>query len=552
MDKFTAPELIKRFESLRSDRSNWENYWEKVGAYVLPEKAFITTIPTEGEQLDVRIYDTTGVNAAGLLAAGLQGHLTSPASKWFSLRIPDDELMKIEGVKTWLRQAEDAIYDVCNTSNFNHQIHEAYLDLVTFGTCALYSEEDVGDDVLRFDARPIREIFIVEDATGKIETVFRFFELTVEQAFGLYKEKAGKDCLEAYKAKQYEKKIEYLHVIGPRNTRDVAKKDSINMPVYSKIIAYKDKSFVRESGYPEMPMAVARWEKNAFNKYGYSPAMKAYGNIRTANRIVYDLLRASSKVVDPPIDAPHEGYLLPLDMDAGGINYRNSMDPNEHIKQLDIKPNIPVGIEMLKMMQDRIEQAFFVDLFLTMERASMTATEVVQRAEEKMVLLGPVLGRLQAELFKMVISRIMNTLRRKGVIKAPPPELDKVQDYQIRYEGKLAKMQRYSEAKATMDWLNMVGMMSKFKPDVVDLVDDEEVVRDNQGVFGVNPKYLRAKELIEQIRKDRAVQQEQMARLQMMQTGAGVVKDAGAAEKSFAQARAGRGTAQSDGENANA
>ncbi len=270
--------------------------------------------------------------------------------------------------------------------------------------------------------------------------------------------------------------------------------------------------------------------------------MKAYGDIKTANAIKEDLLKASAKIVDPPIDCPHEGYLLPLDMTQGGINYRNTMDPNERIKQLDIQPNIPVGIEMLESERKNIKEAFFVDLFLLLERANMTATEVIQRNEEKMLLLGPVLGRLQNELLDRIIFRTFSILKRRGVIAEIPDSLaqwfdEHPQDdnYEVRYEGRLAKMQRYSEAKATMDWLTLVQAIAGVKPEVLDLVNDEEIVRNGQEVYGVNPKFLNTPERIKEIRDQRAAQQEAMARMQMLQGAGKVAKDVGSASKSFEQ-----------------
>ncbi len=258
METLSPAQIVKRFEKLRSDRSNWESYWEQVGNYCFPEKAFVISAPgTEGQKLNSYIYDTTALQSTGLLAAGLQGHLTSPAQKWFSLQFANKSLMQLPDVKEWLRDSEDKIYNALNSSNFNHQIHEAYLDLVVFGTCCLYEEESP-EDIIRFDARPLREIFIVEDAMGKVVTVFRFYELTVEQAYGLYGDKAGKKCLEKYEKKEFDDKLPYLHVMGPREVRDVGKADAPNMPIFSKIISFEDKVLVSESGYPELPIFVAR------------------------------------------------------------------------------------------------------------------------------------------------------------------------------------------------------------------------------------------------------------------------------------------------------
>ena len=68
----------------------------------------------------------------------------------------------------------------------------------------------------------------------------------------------------------------------------------------------------------------------------------------------------------------------------------------------------------------------------------MTATEVIQRNEEKMRLLGPVLGRLQSELLKPMIDRCFAILLRNNQF-AQAPEFLSGQDIEIEYVSPLAK-----------------------------------------------------------------------------------------------------------------
>ena len=47
--------------------------------------------------------------------------------------------------------------------------------------------------------------------------------------------------------------------------------------------------------------------------------------------------------------------------------------------------------------RDAIVKMFHVDQLVISENRNMTATEVLQRQEEKMRLMGPMVGRLQVE-----------------------------------------------------------------------------------------------------------------------------------------------------------
>jgi hypothetical protein len=78
------------------------------------------------------------------------------------------------------------MYSAFNKSNFQQEIFELYHDLITFGTAAMFIEED-DEDVLKFSTRHINEIFIAENDKGRIDTVFRKFSLSaraVMQKFG--------------------------------------------------------------------------------------------------------------------------------------------------------------------------------------------------------------------------------------------------------------------------------------------------------------------------------------------------------------------------------
>ncbi|NBQ51384.1 MAG: head-tail adaptor, partial [Marivivens sp.] len=75
---------------------------------------------------------------------------------------------------------------------------------------------------------------------------------------------------------------------------------------------------------------------------------------------------------------------------------------------------------------------------------SLFCREVVQRTEEKMRLLGPVLGRLQAELLQPMIERVFAVLNRQNKLPAAPAFLND-RDLDIEYVSPLAKAQRQSD-----------------------------------------------------------------------------------------------------------
>ncbi len=103
-------------------------------------------------------------------------------------------------------------------------------------------------------------------------------------------------------------------------------------------------------------------------------------------------------MVGPPSLKNEPASLLP-----GGVTY--VADPNGQ----SFRPAIDVRLDLSHLAQDiaevqgRVKEAFYANLFLMLaesDRREITAREIDERREEKMLMLGPVLERLHDELLR--------------------------------------------------------------------------------------------------------------------------------------------------------
>ena len=133
--------IKKRLDRLGQERGTWEVNWQEILDYVMPRKADIVTLRTRGEKRTEVLFDSTAITANNLLAASLQGTLTSPSLPWFSIKLRDEELNENRDVQLWLEDTARRMYDTFNETNFNTEVHEMYLDLCSIGTAALFVEE---------------------------------------------------------------------------------------------------------------------------------------------------------------------------------------------------------------------------------------------------------------------------------------------------------------------------------------------------------------------------------------------------------------------------
>lgn len=530
--------MITRAKELKSARGNWESYWQDLADYIMPAKADVTRISAPGQKLETqKIYDSTAIQANQILAAGLHSYLTNPASRWFGLRTQDKAMMDDQEVKVWFKACEDIIYNTINSSNFAQQIHEMYLDLGCFGTACMYEEEDP-KDVIRFYTRPLKECLIIEDDRERVDSVYRLFELTARQAFQQWGDDAGEVVKKAIEKKDFDLKIEFLHVVEPRYERDPSKKDNRNMPYSSVYIEVSKKHVIGEGGYGEFPYFVPRFSKVTTEPYGYSPAMISFSDTMQLQLMEQTIMRAAQKIVDPPLVLPHEGFILPFRLSPGALNYRMRGTSDDKIEPLLTGANIPIGMEMANQRREAINKAFFVDMFLMLSQSvdrRKTATEVSELVTERMLVAAPIIGRLMSELLDPIINRTFGILGRKGLLPVPPEQLLDM-PYVVEYVSPLARAQRMVEITSLGNGLQMIGGVAQFKPEILDKLNADEIADEIWDVYNINPRLIVDDETVQAIREQRAKQQQMQQAMAMGQGVADVADTTASAEEKISRA----------------
>jgi hypothetical protein len=146
----------------------------------------------------------------------------------------------------------------------------------------------------------------------------------------------------------------------------------------------------------------------------------------------------------------------------------------------------------------------------------MTATEVVQRNEDKMILLGPVLGRLQSELLQPMIIRIFNIMMRNGLFP-DAPEILLNQEIDVEYVSPMALAQRGEELNSIVKGLELFGNISQLAPATLDYIDPPGLIKNLIKILGLPATMIRSDAEVQQIAEEKAeAQQQQMEAQQQM------------------------------------
>jgi len=515
MDDPRAAMLLKRYGTLQTQRQNWESHWQEIADYIVPRKADITKKRTSGDKRTELIYDGTAIHAAELMSASLHGMLTNAATPWFSLRYENDELNGDDEAKEWLEGATDVMYQHLARSNFQEQIHELYSDLVTFGTAVIFIEND-NDDGFRFSTRHIAECYVSENEQGRVDTVFRKYKTTARAAVRQFGEQEVTQRIAKLNEQDPYAEIELLHIVAPRDVRNPRKRNSANKPFASIHLDPDDKMIIGESGFDSFPYCVPRFLKASFEMgYGRSPAMTALADTRMINKMSEVVIRAAQLQIHPPLMVPDDGFMAPVRTTPGGLNFYRS-GTRDRIEPLNIGANNPLGELQLEQRRQAIRAAFYVDQLILGQGPQMTATEVIQRTEEKMRLLGPVLGRLQAELLQPLIGRCFEILSAQKAF-APAPAALRDGNIDIEYVSPLAKAQRSGDIQGILQMIEFLMPLMNLDQSVGDYLDTDGLAKHIIKVTGTPATVVRGDGEVLGLRQQRAQAMQAEAQLQAAQ-----------------------------------
>jgi hypothetical protein len=499
MDQNFIKYLVGRYDHIKTQRDNWNSHYQELADYMLPRKADVVKSRSKGDKRMELIFDGTALQAVDLLSSSLHGLLTSGAAPWFQLDMKEEDIGRDDDVREWLQDTSMRMLRAFDQSNFGTEVHEMYVDLVVFGTGCMFTEMEEG--ALRFSTRHISEFYVQENQFGVVDTVFRSYKSPARQVV----QRFGEANVTQYIMKKFQDKpddeIEILHVVMPREERDQTKIDNKNMPFASIYIDMESKTMLSESGFQEFPYIVPRFLKATGEIMGRSPAMVALPDVKMLNLMSKTIIQAAQKQIDPPLLVPDDGFLLPIRTQPGGLNFFRS-GTRDTITPLNTGANIPIGLNMEEQRRAAIRSAFFVDQLLTGGGPNMTATEILQRREEQLRVIGPALDRLKNEMLRPLIDRVFALMLRADMLQQAP-EILQGRDVDIEYVSPLARAQKSSSLNSTMKALEILMPLAQALP-VGDHIDPDGLVKHVTESLGVPKTTLRSTAEIQETRRARA------------------------------------------------
>lgn len=530
--------LLSRWAALESERASWMTHWQEISEHLLPRSGrFVSSDRNKGGKRHNKIFDNTATRALRVLAAGMMSGMTSPARPWFRLTTSIPELDEAANVKAWLADVTRLMQMVFAKSNTYRALHAMYEELGAFGTASGIVLPDYRG-VIHHYPLTAGEYAISTDNRGTVDVLYREFEMTVAQMvreFG--KEQCSPTVQSLFDRGALEQWIPVMHAIEPRADRDAGKRDAKNMP-YRSVYFEKgssDDRVLRESGFQEFPALCPRWATAGGDVYGNSPAMEALGDIK---QLQHEQMRKAMGIdykTKPPLQVPtqlknHEVNILP-----GGITYVDTSSPTGGVRStFEVALDLSHLLADIQDVRDRIKASFYADLFLMLANDSnpqMTATEVAERHEEKLLMLGPVLERMHNEILDPLIETTFTRMVEAGIVPPAPEEMQGM-DLNVEFVSMLAQAQRAIATNSVDRYVSHLGAVAQIKPEVLDKLDADYWADMYADSLGIDPKLIVSSEKVALIRQQRQQAVEAQQQAAMLQQGADVANKLGSVDTS--------------------
>lgn len=527
IDLKEAQRVRDKGAQLKQDRdSKWLPKWKDQRDYLSPsEGQFEGDEVNDGKRRDQRMNNKRPIRSAQTLAAGMASGMASQARPWFNLEAPTG-VPRTANVMRWLYAVQESMRNVLAKSNLYNILPQLFHAEGVYGTGCMAALPDE-QDVVRFYHYPVGTFALDTSSRGVVDTFYREYTMTARQMRQQFGKENLSDNVEMMAEKGTLTSICVCHLIEPNPDADPARADNLSMPWRSTYWerGSNDGMVLRRSGFETFPIMAPRWDVNGTNVYGNGPGDVALGKSRELQLLEADKMRIVQQLARPAVTGPISMRGMSSNLVPGGTTWvpdnlvGQAFQPS-YVPDPSALPNVRAEIDQCERA---VAEAYFEDLFLLISQADgqMTATEVIQRKEEKMLMLGPVVERNNDELFDPLMDQVFqimveqSTPRWMGLMPGvplipPPPEELAGVPLTIEYISILAQAQKAIAASTIERSLQFTGMMMQAGfTDAADSINPDAMQAEYYAAIGAPPTILRDAEQVAGIRQARAEQQQQ-------------------------------------------
>lgn len=583
-----ADRLMRRYQQMCIRRDGWRQIYWMLSKYLLMRPVWFgdTSVPYRTPRLSVRdVHDDVSVTAARTCATALGGALWPNTAESFelhphmpgSLAADDDFILQSEEVKNYFERVTKLVRSAIDSADagFHPAWAEHLSDQVIFGTSGIIGTENEDDDdcPVRFHCGSIETCVVDEGARGRIDTVYFEYLYTARQVVEIYGiENCSERTRDLYKSGREDSWIKVIHAIEKRMLVDKSADPSEkrNKPYMSVHMEYDTKEILKDDGMDECTAFITRFSKRPNEILGRSLGMEALATVKELNAIRKGYTKALDKMLDPPMGIHYDqvggGGQVNLGAGAKVAYYDTGQLPQgrKPIEKLYDIPEPQTATARLEQLEELIQVKFLIDRLLDFNnKTRMTKGEADMRMDFRNQALGDIFSRQIVELLNPLISWVVRTMWRRGLLGLHPVK-DAARIQQVEARGlkplvipqpvlKLVEKDKLpfkvvfiSPAARAMKADSLLGLekLTNFvmtyvnggTPDVIDNIDTDEAIREYQKLCGAPLHVINGKDKVKKNRKNRMAQQAQQMQQNAQEQQATIEDKKAKAAKNYAAA----------------
>lgn len=481
---------------------------------------------------------------------GMQTGMTSPARPWFRLIAQNPAFREDDMAKAHLYAAMVEMRQMMQSSGLYNALHTLWGDLLWSGTDAMILEDDPTSGGLRPLTLVPGEYWLGSGSDNRVDTIYREIKMTIQQVVGKFVynnvryskpmwDVVSRDVQKSWEQGDYARTIDVCHIIMPRMERDIRSWLPSNMPfasIYWAKDEMSDKKLLGNLGYTRNPLIASRWDVDGNNVYGTSPAMDAMPDVRSLQTQERDKREAVRRMNRPPMNAPVELRNSAYSLMPEAVNFM--ADPTKGMTPaMQVNPPLQHLQNEIDITEARIDEGLYAQLFLMisrLDRRQITAREIDERHEEKLIGLGPVLERQHVEKLGPLIKAFYLAAVRSGRVPPLPDRLAQM-PVEIDYISMLAQAQKAVATGGMERLYGFVGNLAAADENVLDITDNDKAVREYGEMLGVPADIMRSSDDVAARREQRSQAVAQENALQQVSTAAPAMKATADAAKLMAE-----------------
>src|ERR1035437_448286 len=163
-----------------------------------------------------------------------------------------------------------------------------------------------------------------------------------------------------------------------------------------------------------IPAAISRYEQTPGEIYGRSPAMEVLPALKTLNAEKRTFLKQGHRAADPVLLTADDG-IVDMSLRPGAMNKGGMTADGKPLVSVLPTGNIQINEKMMAVENGLINDVFLVSLFqILAEHPAMTATQVIELANEKGILLAPTVGGQTSGYLGPLVEREIDVATAQG------------------------------------------------------------------------------------------------------------------------------------------